>query len=40
MCDKTVCVGYPRCFFEAGAKQSNPCQLMPLPGISELSLSW
>lgn len=33
MCDKTVCVGSPKCFPEAGAKQRiNPCQLVPLPG--------
>lgn len=33
MCDKTVCVGCPKCFPEAGAKQRiNPCQMVPLPG--------
>lgn len=33
VCDKTVCVGCPKCFLEAGAKQRiNPCQMVPLPG--------
>lgn len=33
VCNQIVCVGYPKCFPEAGAKQRiNPFQLMPLPG--------
>lgn len=33
VCDKIVCVGCPKCFPEAGAKQRiNPCQMVPLPG--------
>lgn len=32
VCNQIVCVGYPKCFPEAGAKQRiNPFQLMPLP---------